>query len=191
MDLSLTNFTKVMDEKVDKAVGVPDVTVLPGFVATSTVLLEETIDGGGIGVADRFSATSFAPTSIPPGPSMTPLEMEPTEMWGWRVADVARCLLPTRFGGQTPATPREREGTGGELGGKDVSEMDARAGGREEAGDAGGLRAPSGHPRLTARGSSRSSVSVGLHGHTQSTTTLGRVGTTLTLVTPRAFAPLE
>jgi hypothetical protein len=113
MDLSIANVVEAMDEMENKAVGVPYVTVLPGSVATSTVLLEGTIDGGGIGVADSFSATSFAPTSTPPGPSTMPLGTKPTEMQRRWVADVAQFLLPARFGGQTSATPPGRGGTGG------------------------------------------------------------------------------
>jgi hypothetical protein len=113
MDTCIAKVMKAMNEMADKSVGVPDVTVLSGFAATSTVLCRERIDGGGIGAADWCSTTGFASASIPQGPSMQPLGTTPTKEQGWGVADVALFVLPARFGGQTSATPPGRGGTGG------------------------------------------------------------------------------
>ncbi len=192
MDTFIAKVMKAMNEMADKSVGVPDVTVLSGFAATSTVLCRERIDGGGIGAADWCSATSFASASIPHGPSMKSLGTKPTEGKERWVADVALCVLPARFGGQTPATPSGRKGTGRGRGWKDreAREMDARGAGWAGAEGTREMDAPSGHPLPAAHGSGRSSGHVGFVGLARSITELRRNGTTLAVVTTCVTAPL-
>ncbi len=80
---------KAKGEREARAVGVPDRTLLPGFVETSTALSAKAVDAGVVGVPDCSSPPSSAGTSTPPSWSTRSLAIGPTADMKWRVADVA------------------------------------------------------------------------------------------------------